>query len=625
MKHHADRSFVCRRSLGRPGLLTLLALLGLGVRVSAQTPTGKSQEFVILGARIFDGRRVIPRGDVWVQNGAIKAVGPSIDAPANVRAIDASGKTLLPGLIDAHVHTMGEEDFLRTALALGVTTELDMGAAPRFADRIEREQAAGGDLDMADLRSSRTQPTAPDGHGTEYGLPVPTLSSPEEAQAFVDARIAEGADFIGEVIYDDGSQFGLRIPTLSRETLSAVIEAAHRRGKLAVVHVLSRKAAKEAVAAGADGLVHLFSDRPTDDEFVSLVVEHHAFAMPTLSLLASMAGAPDGPSLSRDGRLEPYLSPTAIADLHTAFPKRAGSLHDAEETVRRLHAAGVPILAGTDGHNPGTAHGASLLGELQLLVDSGLAPAEALACATSVNAGAFRLNDRGVIASDKRADLLLVAGDPTTRISDIRNVAAVWKAGVACDRDAYRNAVNRAKEAERAQRQAPPPAGSELGLVSDFEDGTPSSTFGSGWNVSTGRLLGGAKPSAHMSVVDGGARDSRKALEVSGRIEAGVFGWAGAMFFPGSAPMAPVNLSGKRAISFWTKGDGKTYDVMLFARSKGSLPMVKTFLAGPEWKMTTVALSDLGTDGSDIEAVMFGALATPGSFQLEIDDVRFER
>jgi imidazolonepropionase-like amidohydrolase len=599
---------------------TLTALIFSGVGALAQA---QDRQFVIRNARIFDGARVIPQGDVWVKDGRIEAAGPHLHLPPGVPTMDAAGRTLLPGLIDAHVHSLGMDKFLKSALALGVTTELDMGAAPQYADQIEKEQAQGKRLDLADLRSSRTQPTAPDGHGTEYGIPIPTISSPAEAQPVVDALIAEGADFIGEIVYDDGSEFGVRIPTLSQETLRAVIEAAHRRGKLAVVHVLSLQAAKEAIAAGADGLVHVFADRPPDEEFISLAAQHHAFIIPTLSVLASMSGASAGPSLARDPRLAPYLGVEAIADLEQDLPRHAGMLSYAEEAVRRLHAEQVPILAGTDGHNAGTAHGASLHGELQMLVNSGMTPAQALASATSVNAAAFQLNDRGQIAPGRRADLLLVDGDPTARISDISNVEAVWKLGVRFDRQAYRSALDKEKEAERAQT-LPHPPGSEAGLISDFENGTVTASFGLGWHASAGRLLGGHEPDAQISVVQGGAEGSKQALRITGEITPGVFGWAGAMFFPGPAPMAPANLSDKKAISFWTTGDGRTYQVMLYAKSKGALPLARPFTAGPEWKRVTIPLSDFGTDGRDIEGLMFAELAVPGPFSFQIDEVRLE-
>jgi len=106
--------------------------------------------------------------------------------------------------------------------------------------------------------------------------------------------------------------------------LQAVIEASHRRGKLAVVHVLSMQAAKDAIAAGADCLAHLFVDNPPDDEFISLVAQHHAFVIPTLSVLASSAGATNGPSLAQDPRLTPYLTSGAISDLLAKYPATPG-------------------------------------------------------------------------------------------------------------------------------------------------------------------------------------------------------------------------------------------------------------------------------------------------------------
>ena len=397
-----------------------------------------------------------------------------------------------------------------------------------------------------------------------------------------------------------------------------------RRGKLAVVHVLSLQAAKDAIVAGADGLAHVFADQQPDDEFISLAAQHHVFVIPTLSLLASAAGELNGPSLAHDLRLAPYLTSGAITDLMGKYLRCAGALRNAQDAVRGLSAEGVPILAGTDAHNLGTAHGASLLGELELLANAGLSPAQALASATSVNAAAFQLNDRGRIAPGKRADLLLVSGDPTARISEIRNVVAVWKLGVQMDRESYRTQLDREKEAEQALRHAPAPVGSESGLVSDFEGGVPATTFGLGWRASAGSLLGGHRPEAQIIIVDGGANNSRKAIQITGAITPGVFGWAGAMFFAGTRPMFPVNLSSKQAISFSTRGDGRTYQVMLFTKSKGVVPSVKRFTSGPDWQAITVPLADFGTDGSDLQGLMFAELAVPGNFRFLIDDIRLE-
>ena len=129
---------------------------------------------------------------------------------------------------------------------------------------------------MADLRSAGTLVTAPGGHGTEYGLRVPTLQTVAEAQAFVDDRIREGSDYI-KIVYDDGRATGSKLPTISKEVMAALVTAAHRRGKLAIVHTVSLQEARDAIEAGADGLAHVFADEMPDPEFGRFVAAHHAY------------------------------------------------------------------------------------------------------------------------------------------------------------------------------------------------------------------------------------------------------------------------------------------------------------------------------------------------------------
>ena len=602
-------------------LKTSTFLLLSSLVLFAQSPPHNTNEFVIRNVRIFDGIHVIPKGQVWVQSGKIKAVGEDVKAPAGIATINGEGDTLLPGLIDAHTHAFGSA--LKEALVFGVTTELDMFTSHEYAAQIKREQAEGKDLDLADLRSAGTLVTAPHGHGTEYGMPIPTITSQNQAQAFVDARIAEGSDYI-KIIYDDGKTYGLTIPTISKETMAAVIAAAHRRGKLAVVHIGSLQDARTAIQAGADGLAHLFVDAAPDAEFAALVAQHHAFIVPTLSVLASISGAPSGGPLANDSHLQPYLSQDTLKNLGTSFPKDHGAFANAQETVCQLKALHVPILAGTDAPNPGTAHGASLHGELALLVGAGLTPVEALAAATSVPAHAFHLGDRGEISPGKRADLLLVKGDPTTDVLATRNILGVWKSGVADDRESYRAAIEKEKRAAAELKQAPAPAGSESGLISDFDEGTtPTAKFGFGWSVSTDSIRGG-QSTAQMKIVAGGAENSKGALQIDGTIVESAVAWSGAIFFPGSAPMTPVNLSGKKAITFWTRGDGRSYRVMVYSQSNGYIPQMQSFEAGQEWKKVTIPLSAFATDGHDLMGIFFGAWSSAGPFTLTIDNVRLK-
>jgi hypothetical protein len=504
----------------------------------------------------------------------------------------------------------------------GVTTELDMFTDAKAASAARAEQAAGKANARADIFSAGTLVTAPKGHGTEYGMPIPTIASPDSAQGFVAARIAEGSDFI-KIVYDDGHAYGLSIPTLGKETMRAVIEAAHRRGKLAVVHIGDLAGARDAINAGADGLVHLFVDRAPDAEFGKFVAAHNAFVTPTLTVLMSITGKSGGAPLTTDPRIVPFLSKTDRTALAQGFPPRAGapakSYEAAEMTVSQLRSAGVPILAGTDAGNPGTSHGAALHRELELLVKAGLTNTEALAAATSVPAKAYRLADRGRIAAGMRADLVLVSGDPSNDITATRAIEGVWKAGVRAEREGFAQAVAAATAAMERE-----PGGAASGLVSDFDGDTINANFGAGWAITTDGMAGG-KSEAAMNVTKGGANESAGALAITGTISAALpYAWGGAMFSPGPQMMAPANLATKKEVRFWAKGDGKTYRVMIFAESKGYTPLMQSFVTGSEWKEYVFPLSAFGgIDGHDLMALMFVGGPQPGPFAFQVDDVRF--
>ena len=612
------------RSVGVVGIpgLALAAVLAL---LSAAGPARAEDVIAFRGVRVFDGTRAIPSATVIVRDGRIDQVGPTAAIPAGAKVVDGDGKTLMPGLIDCHVHAFASEH-LKQAAVFGVTTELDMFTDHAFAARMRSDEAAGKAADRADLRSAGTLVTAPGGHGTEYGLRIPTITAPAEAQEFVDARIAEGSDYI-KIVYDDGEPIGLRFPTISRETLAATIRAAHARKKQAVVHVLALEKAREALADGADGLVHLFVDRPVDDALVRLAAEKHAFVIPTLTVLESVGGVGGGASLATDPSLAPWLTPADVAALGGSFGRRTTAETRAipVETVRKLRAAGVPILAGTDAINPGTAHGASLHHELERLVAAGLSPAEALAAATSVPASTFGLPDRGKIAPGARADLVLVDGDPTADIKATRKIAGVWKQGHAIDRDAYRKGLHGQRDARARAKSMPAPKGSESGRISDFDGEKIQADFGSGWSISTDSFIGG-KSQAQIQLVAGGAEGSRGALRISGTIEdRSQPRWAGALFSPGAGMMAPANLSSKKAIAFRARGDGKTYSIMTFSMSGGFARAEKTFVAGKDWKLHRFQIRDFeGCDGTALMGLFLGAGPEIGPFELLIDDVRLE-
>lgn len=598
-----------RRSMA---MLSLIALSLIPASAVAQRP------LLFRNARVFDGERMIEDTDVLVRAGLIAEMGADLAEPVDATVVDARGGTLLPGLIDAHTHAFG--DALREALIFGVTTELDMFTEPGMARLLREQQQAGQATDRADLFSAGVLVTAPGGHGTEYGFAIPTITTPAEAQTFVDARLAEGSDWI-KIVYDDGSAFGIDWPTVDLATMKAVIDAAHARDRLAVVHVSRAAAAREAIEAGADGLVHLFVDAPAEGGFAQLVRQSGAFVIPTLVVLRSITGSGGGAPLLEDPELAPYLTPASAALLQQGFPARSGPdaprITHAVETVRALMAAGVPILAGTDAPNPGTAHGAAMHRELELLVEAGLTPLEALRSATSVPASIFDLRDRGRIAPGLRADLVLVDGDPAHDIAATRRITGVWKGGARVDRAAWQRSVELARA---TQGQAP--QGLEQGLISDFEGGDLSAAFGTPWTETTDAFAGG-ESAVRFAIAEGGANDSGSALEIAGTISDAVsYAWAGVMWSAGAQLMQPADLSSKQELVFQARGDGGTYRVLVFAQSHGMTPLIREFTTSDEWTEHVMPWSAFGTDGKDVMAVMFVGGPASGPFRFRIDGVR---
>ncbi|QYN40173.1 amidohydrolase family protein [Pseudonocardia sp. DSM 110487] len=395
---------------------------------------------LIRNVRVFDGVRTIPRADVLISDDRIAEYdGRRVDVE-----LEGTGKTLLPGLIDAHTHAFDGD--LAQALRFGVTTELDMFCLPANLQR-QRRLAAERD-DVADIRSAGTLATAPNGHpshiitpalaavlGDAVG-PFDTVAAPGQAQAFVDARRAEGIDYL-KIVIDDGALSGNSLPTLSPETVAALVEAAHAAGLKTIAHVATTKTTAIALDAGIDGLAHVFSDvgpnDPAAEELAAKIAERNVFVTSTLSYIEVLAGERGGAELIQDERIASRLSEQARARLSgnaTGASAHPNGATNAAGAADALHRAGVPLLAGTDATAFTPGHGASMHHELALLTRVGLTAEEALAAATSVPARCFGLTDRGRVAPGLRADLVLVDGDPTRDITATRSIVDVWRRGV---------------------------------------------------------------------------------------------------------------------------------------------------------------------------------------------------
>jgi imidazolonepropionase-like amidohydrolase len=344
---------------------------------------------VLRGVRVYrDGRFDDPE-DVVI-DGTVIGTDPS-------GALDAeSGGYLIPGLIDCHVHVV-DAGTLATFAANGVTTVLDM------ANPISLTKPLRGLPGLADLRAAGPAATHPDSAHAQrmHAGPVVLVTSPSDAEPWVAARVDEGADYI-KIVID--------LPGFDQETVNAFVAAAHARQRKVVAHASRSDAVTMAQRAGVDILTHAPLDRAIGDEQAAELVAAGAIIVPTLTM---MEGLVEG--LKRAGLPGPVYEP-------------------ARASVAAVHAAGMPILAGTDANavpaSPSSPpFGESLHHELELLVGAGLSTAEALDAATSLPADHFDLADRGRIRQGLRADLVLLDDDPLADISATRSIRGVWIAG----------------------------------------------------------------------------------------------------------------------------------------------------------------------------------------------------
>lgn len=577
-------------------LLTLLALPGPAPTASGDAAAGATVT-AITDVRLFDGEQVTEHATLLLADGLVREAGAGLAVPAGAEVIDGRGKTALPGLIDAHVHVFGpaREDALR----FGVTTLLDMFRPPLDAAQIRSERESTAPTPRADLFSAGYLATAPGGHGTQYGFPVPTPTT-ADADAWVAARLAEGSDYI-KIVIEDGSGWGGELPTLAPDTVRALVSAAHARGVLAVAHVSTHAAARLAIEAGADGLMHLFVDRPVDAPFIEAARAAGAWVVPTATVLASSHGHSAAEALLEHPALGARLSPAQAQSLGQTFP--GGDARRARwpmimAGVRALQEAGVPLLAGSDAPNPGTAQGASLHHELALLVAAGLAPVDALRAATSVPARAFALAGRGCLRTGCRADLLLVDGNPLADIDATTRIAGVWKNG---------HAVSLERAVTRAPAAAQGPAG---------EAGAPLDLVGqhARWMAASDQYQQGRSTAAIDTAAAPGA------LVVSGVLRAGfAFPYAGAMWNTSEVPMQAADLSDRRTLEIDLEGaDG--YRVMFFSGEPGAQPTWRDLEGDGAVRLELAELD--GVDLARLRAIGVFVSGAPGDFEFTIRAAR---
>jgi len=367
----------------------LLVLIAFSVYAIAQN------SFIIENVKVFDGEAIIESTSVKVENGIITEISKIIKASNTDEVIDGKGKTLMPALSNAHVHAWAPES-LRQAAKAGVLNVMDMHGMEDYQMAMRQLKDS---TNYARFYVAGYAATAPEGHGTQFGFPVPTLTKPEDAKQFIEDRVKANVDHI-KIILEPWKT------TLSIETVSALIKEAHKAEKIAVVHISRLEDAVNVISNDADGLVHIWWDKELESSQLKELSESKSFfVIPTLLTT-----------------LKAFKGFGAGAD---KFLKKNQLLSE----VKKMYEAGIPILAGTDPPNAGINYGTDLYKELELISESGLPTIEVLKAGTSNITKAFGLENTGFIKVGYTADLILVEGDITEDIKVINNAKTIWKDG----------------------------------------------------------------------------------------------------------------------------------------------------------------------------------------------------
>jgi imidazolonepropionase-like amidohydrolase len=410
----------------------LIFLLGSAVAAQAQTTA-------FVGGRVIDGTgRVIENGTVIVSGDKITAVGPASTAvPAGATRVDVKGKTLLPGLINAHGHvgnTVGlaadkQNGYSRENLTRQLRTYAQYGVTTVFSLGDDVETSFG-------LRDA----PATDRARLFVAGPVITANTAEEARAAV-AKVAAMKPDVIKIRVDDNLGTSRKMPEAAWR---AVIEEAHARKLPVAVHIYWLADAKATLDAGADMIAHSVRDVAVDDQFINALKSRDVCYSPTLTREISTFiydSAPpwvDDPFFTRgvDKDIPAQLKdPKRHQQVRNSAGWKAGqqykaSLEVAKRNLKALADKGVRIAFGTDTGPPARFQGFFEHLELEMMVDAGLTPMQAIVSATGDAARCHRRAGQiGTLAPGAAADLLILGANPLENIRNTRTIEQVWIAG----------------------------------------------------------------------------------------------------------------------------------------------------------------------------------------------------
>jgi imidazolonepropionase-like amidohydrolase len=423
------------------------------------------------GATLYEGARLIAGDDsAPIENSAFLVVGNriaqvgrkgGIAAPAGAARVDLSGKTVIPGIVDAHGHpgfldmvtgAMSKENFTREnyidhleryayyGVVAVISTGTDFGDLA-FKLREEQIPNAARILTVGrGLAFPGSGPADPSRNDVPFAV-----TSPEQARAAVRELAPLKPDFV-KIWVDDRNG---RATKITPEMFTAAADEAKKLGLHSMAHVFDLSDAKLLIKAGVEGFMHSVRDQEVDEDYVRLAKEHDIWITPNLGGInrASLIRANGRPDWIDEPLVRETVPPKMIREREklyeerkqsNAAPSTYGRVFDLINT-RKLHAAGVrEVLGGDSAGDANRWLGIHSLAEFENIAAAGFTPMEMILAATRDSAKALRLADLGTIAPGKSADFVVLDANPLDSVTNVRRIAAVYIRGAAVDRAALR-------------------------------------------------------------------------------------------------------------------------------------------------------------------------------------------
>lgn len=654
----------------------------------ASSRAGDATTLAIVGATVVDGTGRAPFvGNVIVRDGRIAAVGERAAVPEGARVVRAEGRTVTPGLFDLHTHLpyssapRTSADWpknLKAYLYAGVTSVVDFGTYPETFAPMRRLVSSGAVIAPRIHFAARM--TTPGGHGAEGGRGdffTLEVQTPREARSAVRRLLPYKPDVIK--VFTDGWRYNTApdMTSMNLETLTALVEEAHRNGVEVLTHTVTLNGAKTAARAGVDVIAHGIGDRPADEELVRLMREKGTTYVSTLAVYELRGRAILTPLLRATmepaalAQIDPPLTAPppegervdALLPVDTSASANVSERERANVEARRarwtvlmrnvslLKAGGVRFGAGTDAGVTGTHHGWATLRELRLLVAGGLTPLEAIRAATLESARALRVDaERGSIEAGKLADLVLFDGSPHRDIADVERVERVFLGGREIDRARLARDI-------ASESLTPMEAARAVERIDDFEGGAPQQQqrrAGTNGDDATaeqhphqrGDMLRSRLGTLWVNSTDSGHDHSEvifgRTLRRTGDHALSILARMSEVerpFVRLSVPLTegavvPADASQWRGVRFDARGDGGEYRLIVPTRGvRDSAHFQKTFRAGAKWRTVRIDFSSLAQGetrapvvwtGRDLLMLSFEVSREPGAVGwLELDDLRF--